>query len=408
MVVAAGLKRVVVSRNDCLFAGHRVRYLVGPLDNLDTSTALRERLRNIAKDGPSNRIGLFPDPECRRWRFDEVADPASATVMDHAPLAVADPGRTVSDFVTGPGYQPPLRIYLAERLLLIDFDHGLGGGRLMTELIAAVTSDAPAFAMPQPISTCRNPLLHALSHSARTAPRMLAGAFDMERVPDQPVIAGIFDESPVVVYARSDALFLARFRDLRDRDMPGVSVLAGITSAMLAALNSAGISTHPVVEVMVDLGRYLPAECGTLANFLGVAPITIHLPFGARSISNQINCYTTGYRSLVRYGLATLVNMRKPPIKSVVRRCDDSRARLVVTDHGETAAARKIRWAGSEDSRIFVRHAPVGYSNQITLAVNRVRHQLHLSASFYATQFDTDSVSHALHRIVTEAEAIKP
>lgn len=378
--------------------------MVGPLDNIDTSLRLRERLRNIAAAGPSNRVGLFPDPSSRHWRFDPSAGPDSVAVIDHPTVDVGDPGSTVTNFAVAPGYQAPLHIYLADPWLLIDFDHGLGGGKLMTELIAAVTSDVPAFAEPQPKTDCHSPVLRAFAHTARVAPRELIRAFDLERAPNQPASSGSFDESAVVVYAHSDAGFLAELRARRDREMSGASVLATITAAMLGALNSVGITTESAVGIMVDLSRYLPEGTGTLSNFLGIAPISTSRPFDARDIGDQIDRYTNGYRSLVRYGLATMVNMRKPTAKSVVKQCDNGRARLVVTDHGETSAARKIRWAGPEGGRVFVRHAPVGYSNQITLAVNRVGHQLHLSASFYAWQFDRDSVNAALRRVVAGSD----
>ena len=86
--------------------------------------------------------------------------------------------------------------------------------------------------------------------------------------------------------------------------------------------------------------------------------------------------------------------------KSVIRRSDDWRARLVVSHHGELLGSRKIRWAGPEEGRIFVRYRPVDYSNEITLATNRIGDQLHLTAAFYFSEFDRESVRAALLRVV--------
>ncbi|MGB8388849.1 hypothetical protein, partial [Mycobacterium sp.] len=147
-------------------------------------------------------------------------------------------------------------------------------------------------------------------------------------------------------------------------------------------------------------GRHLPVGVGTLSNFLGFAPVSVASPFSAQAISDQIEAYTIGCRSLVRYELRALVGLRHPIRKSVIRRSDDWRARLVVSDHGELLGSRKIRWAGPEEGRIFVRYAPVDYSNEITLATNRIGDQLHLTATFYSSEFDRESVRAALLRVV--------
>lgn len=393
------MSRFSVSRNDCLFAGNRGRYFVGPLEEMDDAPTLRERLGRIAAGGPLNRVGLFPDPTSRHWRFDAKAGTDWVTIADHPALDGSDPGRTVTDFVVDPKSQTPMHLYLARRWLLIDFDHGLGGGKFITELIAAMTSDAPAFAEPQPLTDCRAPLLRALTHSARTQPRKLIQSVDLDRGPNPPSCSGPFEETTDVVFVRSDPEFLRQVRALRDRDNPGASVLAMLTSAMLRALNAVGIETDPAVGVMVDLGRFLPKGTGTLSNFVGVAPISVSPPFGARVIGDQIERYTTGYRSLSRYSLATLAGMVRPTAQAVTQHCKDHRARLVVTDHGETPAARKIRWAQPETERVYLRHAPIGYSNQVTLATNRVGNQLHLSATFYATTFSRASIDAALQRV---------
>ncbi len=395
------MSRVSVSRNDCLFAGNRGRYFVGPLENMDDSVRLRERLTAIAAGGPSQRVGLFPDPRSRRWRFDPTAGADWVTIIEHPALDVTDPGRALTDFVVDPDNRTPMHLYLADPWLFIDFDHGLGGGKFITELIAAITSDATAFADPQPLTDCRAPLLRALTHSARTQPRKLIQSVDLNRGPNPPTCTGPFEETTDVVFVRSEPEFLRQVRALRDRDNPGASVLAVLTSAMLHALNAVGIETDPAVGVMVDLGRYLPTGTGTLSNFVGVAPISVPPPFGARAIGDQIERYTTGYRSISRYGLATLVGLLRPTTQTFTQHCEDTRARLVVTDHGETPAARKIRWAQPESSRVYLRHAPIGYSNQVTLATNRVGNQLHLSATFYATTFDRGSIDTALRRVAT-------
>src|SRR5262249_29420815 len=79
---------------------------------------------------------------------------------------------------------------------------------------------------------------------------------------------------------------------------------------------------------------------------------------------------------------------------------DSQRARIVVTDHANSAAGQKISWASSPDGHHFVRKAPVRYSNQISLAINRVGSELHLTASYYGSTFDSGTINAALESIV--------
>jgi hypothetical protein len=338
----------------------------------------------------------------RSWQFDSAARSVAVSITEAATLDIRDPARAIAGLAIDPRNCAPLRIHLARAWLLIDFDHGLGGGRLMSELIAAMTSDAPGFSEPLPPTGCRRPGLRALAHTTRVTPGRLALAVcDLPSLSKkQPVCSEPLDQQPDLVYVGSDPEFLRRVRARRDRDLPGVSALALITSATLRALTSVGIETHPSMGVIIDLSRHLPVGVGTLSNFLGFAFVSVASPFSAQAINDQIEAYTIGCRSLVRYELGALVRLGHPIRKSVARRSDDCRARLVVTDHGESLGSRKIRWAGPEEGRIFVRYTPVSYSNQITLATNRIGDQLHLTASFCSTEFERESVRAALLRVV--------
>lgn len=395
---------VTVTRNDRMYAGHRARYLVGPLDNMDDLSALRKRLQVIASRGPQNRIGLIPDPSNVSWVFDPTAE--SIVVTEGPPLDVSEPARVIADFPVQISRPTPMHIHLAAPFLLFEFDHGLGGGRLMTELIAAITSDSQGFADPAPASAARRAGLRAFSHELRTHPVVMVRALDelhMRSTP--PVTSGQFNEPRQLVYARSEVDFLTELRARRGATSPGVTILALVTASILRALNSVGIQTDPDVSVMVDLSRHMPAGVGTLSNFVGVAPIAVAPPFRACSIASAMAEYTSGCRSLVRFGMATVADMLHSARGPVVQRCANQFARLVVTDHGELAAARKIRWQ-SDGDRLYLRFAPVGFSNQITLATNRVGAQLHLSASFYESQFDPRLIELALTRIVDTADDV--
>ena len=146
-----------VSVKDLAFAGACVAYLVGPLEKLDDPHRLRFRLNAIAQGGPRNRIGLIPDPSHRRWRFDSTC--SSAVVCEGPDFDCDNPAQALESLMAT-GSQVPdisLRVHVTDPWLFIMFDHGLGGGRLFTKVIAAVGASEPGFADPAPRVDCRNP-----------------------------------------------------------------------------------------------------------------------------------------------------------------------------------------------------------------------------------------------------------
>lgn len=387
-------------RNDCSYAGARIRYLVGPLDNIDDPDQLRRRLRTIASGGPSNRIGLSPDRNSPRWMFDPSC--SNVVITELPDVDVSDPTKTLADFASVAD-DATMRIGVSNRWLLIDFDHGLGGGRLLTEIVAGVTSDDPGFAEPKPYTDCRRPTLRALAHTFRSTPcssvKAMSEAF---RHPAGVATRGRFDDTVDLAYARSTPNFLHHLRASRDKNHPGVSVLALVIAAFLRSLHARGITPTEYTNVMVDLNRYLPSNTGTLSNFIGMAPLKVPEPFDPTAIGSSLDEYTNGSRSLVRYGLSSIAQLIHPPRELGSWRANSEAANVVVSDHRMTAASRKIRWA-PDGERIFVSMLAVNYDHQITLAPSTVEGELHLTASFYSSALDRDVVQSALGDVVGSA-----
>ncbi len=399
----ATTERVTVSRYDRRNAGQTGRYLVGPLANMDDSRAIRNRLQVIASQGPQNRIGLIPDPSDTRWEFDRTTE---AFVVTEGPAPdMTDPARVIVDFPFPRSRPAPMHIHLAAPWLLLEFDHGLGGGRLISKLIAAITSDSPGYAEPRASTVCTRPGLRAFVHEVRENPvAMLHALSEMGRRPNRPVANGSFTESRQLVYARSDVHFLDKLRARRDTTSPTVTTLACVVSSALKSLESVGIRAEPYVGVLVDLNRHLPPEVEALSNFQGVAPIAVSPPFGAVPIATALAEYTSGCRTLVRFGLANGRDMLRSGISHDVQRCENRTATLTVSDHGESAS-RTIQWRSASDG-LFLALAPLGSSNQISLVMGRVGSQLHLSASFFGSQFDRTLVESALSRVVDIADEV--
>lgn len=393
---------VRVSAIDLDFAGECVAYLVGPLDKLDDPDRLRLRLKAIAQGGPRNRIGLIPNPNHRRWRFDSTC--SSAAVCDGPRLECDHPGWTLESLIVA-GPQVPdisLRVHVADPWLFIMFDHGLGGGRLFTEVMASIGTSEPGFADPAPLANCRNPGLQAAINVARTAPWQLLKTINeparrSRRVPGNMTP---FAGKVSVAYTRSDAEYLTRVREMRDRYWPAVSISAIVTSSFLRSLQRQDITPEEEVSVMVDLSRYLPSDVGTLSNFLGTAPVITEPPYNPDEIAASIRDYTNGFRTLVRYGMSYAARLVSRPSPRIVWNSGGSRARVVVSDHSNMPGAQQIAWSTSTSPHVFVRRLPVGFANQISLAINRVHSELHLTASYHDSVFDRAKMQAALDSIV--------
>lgn len=390
-----------VSRNDCFYAGQPATYLVGPLEQVLPPDRLKARLQTIAAAGPQNRLGMRPRRGSRHWDFDPECD---GVMLTSGPAPdISDPARAMLDLLAGGPAVPPatVHVHIADRWLFLNFDHGLGGGRLFSEVIAAAGSDGHGFSEPAPVATTSNPGLRAFAHTARKEPMRLLRALDEPLRRSAAVVpTGQFDEPESLAYARSRPGFLEEVRSNRDICLPRAPLAAIVLSAFLDGLCSHGITPEDEVGLLVDLGRYLPPQAGTLANFVGIAPIQVAPPYDPALVAGAISEYTHGCRALVRYGMAYAARLRTRPADLPRWQTNSRRARIVVTDHANSAAGSKISWATTPNGHHFVRKAPVRYSNQISLAVNRVDSELHLTASYYASTFDPETISAVLDRIV--------
>jgi len=393
---------VRVSVIDVAYAGHSVAYLVGPLDHLDDPDRLRLRLRAIAQGGPPNRIGLLPDPNRRRWRFDSTC--SSVAVCEGPGMDCDDPARTLEK-LTAAGPQVPdvsLRVHVADPWLFIVYDHGLGGWRLFAEIMASVGAAEPGFAHPPPLVNCSNPGLRATIHAVRTEPWQLLKALNepVRRLRRAGGTMTPFAGRVSVAYARSGADFLTRAREIRDQYWPGVSTSAIITSSFLRSLESHGITPEEQVRFMVDLNRHLPSDVGTLSNFVGTALVSVSSPYDPAEIAASIKDYTNGFRALVGYGMGYAKQLASRPASKTAWSSGSSCARVVVSDGSDLPAAQRISWSTSTSPHVFVTRLPIGFANQISLAINRVQSELHVTASYYDCVFDTAKLQASLDSIV--------
>ena len=154
------------------------------------------------------------------------------------------------------------------------------------------------------------------------------------------------------------------------------------------------------MSVMVDLNRHLPSDVGTLSNFVGAALVRISSPYDPAEIAASIKDYTNGFRALVGYGMGYARRLASRPASKTVWNSGSSRARVTVSDGSDLPAAQRISWSTSTSPHVFVTRLPIGFANQISLAINRVQSELHVTASYYDSVFDTAKLQSSLDSIV--------
>jgi hypothetical protein len=388
-----------VSRNDTAFASQRSGYLFGPLRNVDTSEGVRRRLRAIAAAGPAHRVGLSPNRYSRTWSFLSSCDNVAVSSIKEVDAASAPD--VLLDFV-GSHPDAPLHIGVGHRWLILAFDHGLGAGRLMVELAAAITSDDPGFAEPLPKADCRNPGLTSAAHALRTSPRaMLASVADLPRRGNgQQAIrsAEPINTGTALVHVRSADTFLPALREERQRWGTSASTLGILASKVLCAFERSGLRPSGVANFLIDLNRYLPATTGTLANFVGMASIPVAAPYDPVEITESLQTYTQGYRALVRYGRSYLSQTVRRPQPLVRLRTPRDTVSLMISDHRMPEISTKIRW--DRGDRIFLTTASFQYDNQVTLVLAPVDDELHVSATFRPDVHAPEAMRIALDSIV--------
>lgn len=154
------------------------------------------------------------------------------------------------------------------------------------------------------------------------------------------------------------------------------------------------------MSFMLDLNRYLPSDVGTLSNFIGTALVSISSPYDPAEIAASIKDYTNGFRPLVGYGMGYAARLASRPAINTAWNSGSSRARVMVSDGSDLPAAQRISWSTSTSPHVFVTRLPIGLANQISLAINRVQSELHVTASYYDCVFDTAKLQASLDSIV--------
>lgn len=281
------LGRSNASGLDRLMAGTRY---VGCLENVVVPPyeQVAAALATITRSGPHTRLGLTPD--ARAWQWGWKAEPAPR--IHPLPAEVAERGTAaVLRYIHNPAnLRGPVDVYLSDRHIAFDIDHGLGDASLYIDCVTTVFSllqGSESTWLRDPDTP--NPVLHALRHTFAASPRRLRSAW--EQATRRPVAARHRSPSPVAPTAapspavdviQIDAAIEREVDAWRKSNAPGASRAVAWLVIVRTALAQAGLPLADDARMVVDCRRYLRPTQRVNANF--ISGLGVHLP-GDQSVA---------------------------------------------------------------------------------------------------------------------------
>jgi hypothetical protein len=239
-------------------------------------------LDTITAAGPHTRLGLSPDPRAWQWNW----RPGPAPTIRELPADVADRGTAaVLDHIRGLAVaRGPVDVYLSDRHIAFDIDHGLGDACLYIDCITTI------FDLIQGTESnwlrnrdTTNPVGQALRHTFASRPRRLRSAWDQATqrpVPawhrSAPPVAQAAASSPAVEVIHIDAATEHEVDSWRAADASGASRAVVWLVIIRTALVRAGLPLADAARLVVDCRRYLRPHDRVNANF--ISGLSVQVP----------------------------------------------------------------------------------------------------------------------------------
>lgn len=400
---------VRVASVDLLHARRRCASVFGPMP-VPTVDDARSRLQAMAAAGPALRLGLRPSTQHVRWQFAESATAVSVagaarSGVDGDPLALLESVRSLPD--------AGLRVVCAGDLVAVDFSHGLGDVAFTQAVVDVMIGGlAMSDAYWDRYRATAPPLLAAATNTfgrhpgrllrlGRSWPASVDGAdaqrsAQLRRGPEAPNTAGA-DRPPSAATMRIPADEMRLLREQRDRELPGVSMFAVLTCALVRALIDAGVDVDPAVTIPFDVRPYLPVGTDTLAPLSAGLAFAITSDTPARALARMLDEASRTGRPVANLAIGTmkawcgrLAHRREPsPDLSTPRAqlLHSSVGHLPQTAHTRfTDPARALNYTVSDPA------TPTG----ITVTSSTVGGALCVTAAFYSEHSDATAVRTAL------------
>ncbi|KAA0104647.1 hypothetical protein CIW47_20930 [Mycolicibacterium sp. P1-5] len=353
-----------------------------------------QALDTITRTGPHTRLGVHPDPRTLRWTWDAE----SAPTIHELPADVADRGsRGVLDYInqrTGP--RGPVEVYLSDRHMAFDVDHGLGDAHLYVDCIATifdVIAGNSSSWLSDPDTS--NPLLRALFHTFVASPRRIRSAVTEARqrptTRSASTTTAPASHSPAVEVVHVDQTVEREVDAWRAADSPSTSRAVTWLVIVHTALTQAGVPLSDTARLIVDDRRYLRPDERVNANF--ISGLRVHAPPGrnARAIDADVRADLEAGLPLLALASASALSagalLRRTRQNSVP---SNATFQLGFSDLGRLVPFEKLPWSTDrppslhaglqpwDPSDISAFSSTVGRERAVTLSYHRTVHDPHL------------------------------
>ncbi|AKK26594.1 hypothetical protein [Mycobacterium sp. EPa45] len=363
-----------------------------------------QALDTITRAGPHTRLGLRPDPRALRWTWDAQAAPA----IHELPADVADRGsHGVLDYInqrTGP--RPPVEVYLSDRHMALDVDHGLGDAHLYVDCITTIFDVIQANSsswLTEPDTP--NPLLRALFHTFASPGGIRDAVAEARRRPitrAAPPATAPGSHSPAVEVIHVDQTVEREVDAWRAADSPSTSRAVTWLVIVHTALIQAGVPLSDTARLIVDGRRYLRPDDRVNANF--IAGLRVHAPAGrnVRAIDADVRADLEAGLPLLAMASASALGLtaalranRQNSVPS------NATCQLGFSDLGRLVPFEKLPWSTDRPPSLHAGLQPWDPSD-ISAFSSTIGRERAVTLSYHGTVHDPHVVHEAAEAIRTD------
>ncbi|MBB3602464.1 hypothetical protein FHT40_002097 [Mycolicibacterium sp. BK556] len=307
-------------------------------------------LETITRSGPHTRLGLIPD--ARAWLWSWKAE--SAPTIRELPAEVAGRGTTaVLDYIRRLSVpRGPVDVYLSDRHIAFDIDHGLGDARLyvdcVTTLFDLIAGASSSWLRDRDTSI---PVVHALTNTFADRHR-LASAWTEARQRSAPgrrrPTAGAPTAEPPSAAAEVIHIDAATEREVdswRASDGAGVSRAVTWLVIVRTALAQAGLPLTDALRLVVDCRRYLRPRERVNANFISGLSVQAGLGTPVRAIDAAVKARLDAALPLLALTSTAARNLAAPLSATRAQRAPaDTPVELAYSDVGRLSPFENLPW----------------------------------------------------------------
>ncbi|MCV7178475.1 hypothetical protein [Mycolicibacterium sphagni] len=392
---------------DRLMAGTRY---VGCLENVIVPQRdyVTQALTTITRFGPHTRLGLTPSPTARLWDW----EPQQVPTIRDLPADVADNGTAaVLEYIRRlPVPRSPVDVYLSDRHIAFDIDHGLSDARLYIDCITALfdIEHGTSSAWLRERDT-QFPLGHALTHTFGGCPRRLRQAWHEVKQrpsatarPSSSMPAGTSNASCSVEVVHVDDAAEWEVERWRAAHAPDASRTVIWLSITRAALAHAGLPLSDTVRLVVDCRRFLRPGDRVNANFISGLNVLAPVERPANAIGAAVKADLEAALPLLALTATSARYLAFPARTSRDRIWQpDMPVQVVYSDVGRLTPFESLPWIPGQPRSINASLEP-GAPWDISVFSGTIGHERSVTLSYHDTVHDRHILQEAAEAIRTD------